>query len=543
MEKMSKRDEKKLLTALDKAANLSRSGLEPNHVLTKVAREFKLTPQEICRVTETYNKAKSVAFLKSASSDFRANDFPLADSDTVIKSVYEKTASETKQSTTIPMKDYAAMCSYTEVEKVAEYQGPGPNEPTVMQRIMMDIEANPERKEELIEELKEAYGIPEATVDTDDQGRVTNFKFSEITKVPSYNKTASEPWSRETALQEMATLAGKPVSYYSHPNPNDPNDVPTDDQIKGALTMMRKHYGSQQKTARESSCRRDTGSIWKEAMEFEDLQKKTRKDISDRYAATRNDLEHSMRKVAEYCESSHNKDLTKVARMLVNAYGEQGHKFVDDVNNRMSKPKLPKLEKTAHAAMFPVGEPYVSIANAFVQGQKLVKIAKDLEYFDKQADSSVIKALQMSSILKELSKGPAKIKPDFIDARTGMNPEWDNYLKALKAKKMLYNLYRFDPIIKSYPLDDVTNIYNEISDLTPTLSDNKAWMRSALRRMLTQGGAVDPFELKDMMTSEKERATTAKDYVTALSKMYDDSEKGVDNQKNINIKQETPVYL
>jgi hypothetical protein len=419
MEKMSKRDEKKLLTALDKAANLSRSGLEPNHVLTKVAREFQLTPQEICRVTETYNKAKSVAFLKSASSDFRANDFPLADSDTVIKSVYEKTASETKQSTTIPMKNYAAMCSYgEEVEKVASERKP-----------------------------------------------------------------------------------------------------------------------------RENSCKRDTGSIWKEAMEYEDLQNKVRKDISDRYAATRNDLEQSMRKVAEYCESSPNKDLSKVARMLVNAYGEQGHKFIDDVNNRMSKPKLPKLEKTAHAAMFPVGEPYVSIANAFVQGQKLVKIAKDLEYFDKQADSSVLNALQMSSILKNLSKGDAKIKPDFIDARTGMSPEWDNYLKALKAKKMLYNLYRFDPIIKSYPLDDVTNIYNELSELTPALSDNKAWMRSAVRRMLTQGGAVDPFELKDMMTSEKERATTAKDYVTALTKMYDDSEKGADNKKNISIKQETPVYL
>lgn len=403
MEKMSKSNEKKLLKALDKAANLSRSGLEPDHVLTKVAREFQLTPAEICRVTETYNKAKSVAFLKQASSDIRANDFPLANSSAVIKSIYEKTAVETTSKST-PMKNYAAMCSYG------------------------------------------------------DKG---------------CEKVASE----------------KP------------------------------------EIERSSSCSRDTGSIFKEAMAYKDLQDHIRTDLTDKYSGLRQSLEVSMQKVAKYCEFSHSKELKKIARLTINAYGDQGQKFIDDVNKRMLKPTIPTLEKTAHAAMFPVGEPYVSIAEAFTEGQALVKVAKDLDFFHKQADADLTSALGASKALKEVMSGPASGKPEFIDAQTGMSPEWDNYLKALNAKRMLYNLYRFDPIVKSYPLEDVTQVYNEIAELTPSLSDNKAWMRAATRRLLTQGSAADPFELKDMLTGEKERVTSKKDYTTMLTNVYGDAER------------------
>ena len=404
MEKMSKNNEKKLLRALDKAANLSRSGLEPDHVLTKVAGEFQLTPQEICRVVETYNKAKSVAFLKNASSDFRANDFPLADSKKVISNIYSKEEKEATEKD-IPLKDYAAMCSYTQQEKVA-------------------AEAAPHK--------------------------------------------------------------------------------------------------------RDRSCDRDKASIWKEALAFEDLQNGVQKDLETTYAETRKKLENSMQKVSKHCEFAKEKELKKVARLIINAHGKQGEMFIDDINKRMMKPTLPILEKTAHAAMFPIGEPYIAIAEAFTQGEKLAKVAKDMEFFQKQADAGLEAAIGASSALKNVMKSPAKAKPEFIDSRTGLSPEWDNYLKALQAKKMLYTLYRFDPLIKSYPLEDVTEVYNEMAELTPSLANNKAWMRATMRRMLTQGKVSDPFELKDMMTGESQHTQALQSHVNTLTSMYGDAERGVD---------------
>jgi len=418
MEKMSKNNEKKLLRALDKAANLSRSGLEPNHVLTKVAGEFQLTSSEICRVVETFNKAKSVAFLKSASSDIRANDFPLADSKEVVKNIFgeqEKTA-DVKD---IPLKNFAAMCSY---EKGCE-------------------------------------------------------------------KVASE----------------------------------------------------KTETVRERSCDRDKGSIWKEAMVYAETQKSLKQDLLDDYASTRQTLEKSMLKIAKHCEFARDKELKKVARLIINSYGKQGENFIDDINQRMLKPSLPKVEKTAFAAMFPVGAPYIDIAEAFTSGEKLVKIAKNIDYFDKQAGGDIISALGGKAI-DEVLKAPKKTSPAYIDPRSGLSPEFDNYLKSLQAKKMLYNLYRFDPIIKSYPLEDVTDMYNEISELTPSLSNNKAWMRAATRRMLTQGKAADPFELQQMMSGEESKTKAMQNYVGTLKDMYGEAEKGAKtDNKEIKVSSPTTV--
>jgi len=424
MEKMSKNNEKKLLRALDKAANLSRSGLEPNHVLTKVAGEFQLTPPEICRVVETYNKAKSVAFLKNASSDFRANDFPLAESRVVIQNVFgdtEKTADEKD----IPLRNFAAMCSY--------------------------------------------------------------------------------PASQ---LEKVASKTTVPV--------------------------------------RERSCDRSKASIWKEAMVYEDTQKGFRKELNDDYAETRQHLEKSMQKIAKHCEFANTKELKKVARLIINSHGKQGEKFINDINQRMMKPVIPTVEKTAHAAMFPVGNPYIDIAEAFASGKKLVKIAGDIDFFEKQADAGLIAALGQKT-LSEAMKPRRSSSPEFIDPRTGLSPEFDNYLKMLQAKKMLYDMYRFDPIIKSYPLEDVIEMYNEISELTPSLADNKAWMRAATRRMLTQGKAADPFELQQMMAGEQSKTTATQNYIDSMIQIQDEAEKSMpkpeDKSKGFSVNPTTSINL
>lgn len=395
---MSKSNEKRLLKSLDKAANLSRAGMDPNLVLTKVAKEFQLTPQEICRVSETYNKAKSVAFLKKASSENRAGDFPLADSKTIIQGIYgtvEKQASDGSFS----MRNYSTTRSYTVLEK--------------------------------------------------------------------------------TATEEKKTVP------------------------------------------RVSSCERDPGSVFKEATEFTYLSRQIQSDMFNKYASERDNLETAIRKVAEYCQVAPEKDLKKTARLIVNAHGEQGVKFINDVNKRMFKECLPVVEKTAHAAVFPACEPFISVANAFEHGKNLVKTSRDIDSFDKQADADLL-SLIGAGVPQGKAKTKAPEQEGFVDPQTGMSPVWDNYLKDLQAKKTLYTLYRFDPIIKSYPFEDVIDMYNEVADTTPSLANNKAWMRASMRRMLTQGKAADPFELKDMMQAETARTGSQKQHVDMMSSIYGD---------------------
>ena len=91
MDRMPKERERLLLSGRDKAAELSRSLEDPNEALHKAAESRGLTAPEVCRVVEMYNKAKSVAFLKAASSDRRAEEFPLAESSRVLDKLFNHT--------------------------------------------------------------------------------------------------------------------------------------------------------------------------------------------------------------------------------------------------------------------------------------------------------------------------------------------------------------------------------------------------------------------------------------------------------------------
>lgn len=404
MEKMSKSNERRLLKALEKAAMCSQGEHDPDQVLIKVSSEYSLTPNEILRVVETYNKAKSVSFLKNASADHRASDFPLANATNIIKAVFaeSKTAEEYKDFST-RLREYTDIPLPMSVEKVAE-----------------------EKK-------------------------------------------------------------------------------------------------------RQSATLRDMGSFWKEATEFFDECAGLAEDARRNYAENLHKVETAMRKVSDYCATCQGKELRKIAGLIVNGYGEQGLKFINDVNNRLPKPLLPKLEKTAHAAMFPTAEPFLSISEAFHSGRRLAmsiqnqqtieKLSKDEGKETFKSDASLPDPAEAYTELFEGQPSGSVDVNNAVDPLTGVRDQWSNYLRSIQAKKMLYNLYRFDPIIKSYPLSDVLEVFNEVSEVTPALSGNKAWMRANLRRMLTQGKAADPFELNSMFNTEKTKVDSNKAYAQSVSEM------------------------
>lgn len=395
---MSKDNERKLLKALDKAATLSIGNSDPDDVLIKVASEYNLTPPELCRVVEAYNKAKSVAYLKKAASEDRAGDFPLADMSRISGRIYGMDKVEAEAD--IPLRDYASAYITTEFDKVAS--------------------------------------------------------------------------EKETAVTVRVTTP----------------------------------------RARES--------VWKEAMDHFDVQKNVKAILTNRLRDNMTKRAMALRKIASYCEHFRPVELTKVARTLVNGYGEkQANEMIDELNMNMKCNRLPKnIEKTAHAVIFPCSEPYVSLSKIAELNTVVSKAKADLAWFEKEAEDIGPNVLARSlGDFSQMLGSAEKSRKDNLDIGTGMPTEWDNYLKELNSKRMLYNLYRFDPVIQSYPISDVASTYNEVLTTTPGLADNTAWMRAALRRSLTQGKAVDPFEIKDMLMAQSQKTTGAKDYASTVKAM------------------------
>ena len=107
MEQMSQEGQRRMLKALDKAADYTQDGLSPDAAIIKVAQEFELEAPMIERVCEAYNKANAVAYMRSAPENERAGNYPLAKISSVMGAVYGVGDKQAEESD-IKVKDYAS---------------------------------------------------------------------------------------------------------------------------------------------------------------------------------------------------------------------------------------------------------------------------------------------------------------------------------------------------------------------------------------------------------------------------------------------------
>jgi hypothetical protein len=75
-------------------------------------------------------------------------------------------------------------------------------------------------------------------------------------------------------------------------------------------------------------------------------------------------------------------------------------------------------------------------------------------------------------------------------------------LRQIRSRAMLSDFLANDDVISGYAPEEVTNAYNEISQLSPRASSQPAIMRPLLRKRLT-AGSVEPFEAQQMADIEK----------------------------------------
>jgi hypothetical protein len=90
MEKLSKEDEKRVMSALERTIQLTNGGAAPDDALSKVAEEEQFSPQIIQRMAEAYNVSKTLSHMKKASGPDKASSFPLADAASVVERLYPK---------------------------------------------------------------------------------------------------------------------------------------------------------------------------------------------------------------------------------------------------------------------------------------------------------------------------------------------------------------------------------------------------------------------------------------------------------------------
>lgn len=115
-----------------------------------------------------------------------------------------------------------------------------------------------------------------------------------------------------------------------------------------------------------------------------------------------------------------------------------------------------------------------------------------------------------SSIARSMT---TPISPEEMKSRTQgafkalTDPDHELQLRNIRAKSVLNDLIRNDPVISSYDPTEVTIGFNEISEIAPSVSESPAIMTALLRKRL-EGGHLADFDINQLMQMETAKAQT-----------------------------------
>ncbi len=90
------------------------------------------------------------------------------------------------------------------------------------------------------------------------------------------------------------------------------------------------------------------------------------------------------------------------------------------------------------------------------------------------------------------------------------DPSNELNMRRWRAQVDINDMMTGDPIISSYPLNDVLQAYNELTSLMPRVVEQPIILRSLLRKILTTDVSVDEFTAKQMLDIEKGVGETRK---------------------------------
>ena len=91
MEKLSREDENRIISSLERVVGLTNKGTAPNEAIQKIAEEERFGPHVVQRMVEAFNTSKTISHLKHAAGEDRAKSFPIADTASVLENMYPKT--------------------------------------------------------------------------------------------------------------------------------------------------------------------------------------------------------------------------------------------------------------------------------------------------------------------------------------------------------------------------------------------------------------------------------------------------------------------
>ena len=219
-------------------------------------------------------------------------------------------------------------------------------------------------------------------------------------------------------------------------------------------------------------------------------------------------FQDALDKVAEEMRPMSEKQFRKTAQLMVNSYPKHATSFVKLLSSKAGR-TLDGMQKTAHAAVFPLREPYISVTEMFNHAEKLADAQNTLMKFQKSAGYNIAKDfisdLAATSVSGALGspKAGGKIKGLFDSGQKKnlddtLDPNFFNQLKEVDARRNFFDLTLYDPFLNKYEISDLASSFNDVSMMYPEVIKNKAMLRRLMLENLERGGIGDSVDASNI---------------------------------------------
>lgn len=496
IETLSPFEEKRILRGIEKAIAYTRSGSSPDEALTKVAVEYNFTPEIIKRSCEAFNKSKTVFYLEKQSAATRAESFPLADANKVIDHIY---GHEKQAASILPRGDFTSMDLVQELRKTASEE----------EKASVKDEFDPALPGSEGKDTRKTEAQPTA-VDTKEDKSQNPRGY----KSPSGSQYFFTDNPESQALWEK--IKNDPYKDYS----NELEAAANKDHItkKAAGNLMEQRKDQTARLAMLDKFAHAKGE----------------------YGVAKEAAQQAIFKAAAQFGSMPVKDMQKAARLVVNRFGDEGAKLIHVIEAKLRK-DIP-FQKTASLAIFPPEEPYISVTQAMEAATRYRKAMDSLHkvadesrdfFFSKSAAPAGWLGRGIGGVLGAGSgatvEGLTGVTQQARDqmmtwldiaAKSGkdrdvvnkfMTPDFLNNLRSIDAQQS-WVAAAADPFVKNYPIEDITNAYNSVIAVDPSMEEprNRPFMLTMVKKLLAQKNVFDPADIAQMSQIAKNRAEAAK---------------------------------
>lgn len=459
MSSLSKQAETKLIGAIEAAASLVNSGMNPNAAIIKSATDAGIPPGHIDLMVHAYNTGRTTKQREQGESTIeKAADFALANVDEIRSALF---GSNVKTSAEIMTQQVVSPEYAISPEAAIKRAQKAHERPTY--RFTPEFVAPP-RDEHA--EAQRAYSQKRAAQLAEEEQR------RQVTE--SYNKTAAK-------LDEL-------VTYF-----RTPGHLPFPDAMKDIQIV----HG-------EDGVR----VLQKVANLYPPVEKEVEKNIRIVSDTTARDLVGDVLSTLDnYTKISRAYDKKKAATARVTEKKAEPTIVTGSILVRPeNEPLTLKEAKTPSYSFVPViPQPEASkpVTQKPSKGGGGSSVSLNERVTNAVSPISWVAGRMGLSDDKPTGGDPNAKKRDQYNQLS--DPEFDSTIKNIRAKSVLHDLVLNDPIISGHDPQDVAMAFNDIAELAPNLVDTPGMLQTVLRKRLEAGQLAD-FDVKQILEMDKLRA-------------------------------------